>query len=99
VSSLIIVAQGLNAARIGRRFFQTGGGLPINSSVKGKATRRSKRVEEIKSGSEVVASEPLFCLFFNIGTAFQTHAQVWGAVVSGERDEQDRLLDVLEFRS
>jgi hypothetical protein len=60
VSSLIIVAQGLNAARIGRRFFQTGGGLPINSSVKGRAASRSKREAEIKSGPEVSISEPFF---------------------------------------
>jgi hypothetical protein len=31
----------------------------------------------MKSGWEVVASEPLFCSFFRIRTAFQIYAQSW----------------------
>jgi hypothetical protein len=51
-------------------------GLPINSSVKGRAARRSKRAGDIKSGSELADSEPFLLLVFSLGAAFQPRASL-----------------------
>lgn len=55
----------------------------------------------MKNGPDVSESEPFSVGCFGGGTAFQTRAQVLdlGAVVARERNERDRLLDVLQFRS